>query len=105
MGSLKFRGRLMSLKMANSPQNSQDPQTKRNSGIFYFFASRFFLGEPALWRLMGMLKSLRHWIILANILLAIATALGLVGVVSMVPLFQVTLSKTQNTPGCGASLR
>ena len=31
--------------------------------LIQFFASRFLLGEPAVWRLIGMLKSLKHWIV------------------------------------------
>lgn len=59
------------------------------SNFLQFFASRFFLGEPALWRLMGMIKSLRHWVIAANAALTVATMLGALGLVSLMPLFSV----------------
>lgn len=60
-----------------------------------FFASRFFLRENALWRVMKLLGPVKHWVIVANILLAVASSLTAVGFVSLVPLAQATLSRSE----------
>jgi ABC-type multidrug transport system fused ATPase/permease subunit len=57
-----------------------------------FFATRFVLREHSLWRVLGLVKEYKSTIILANVLLTIASIIGTFVLVSLTPLFQFTLN-------------
>ena len=57
-----------------------------------FFATRFVLRENSLWRVLGLIKPQRRLVILANVLLTIASIIGSFVLVSLMPLFQFTLN-------------
>jgi len=75
----------------------------RTSRFFDFFASRFVLRENALWRVMKLLSPVKHWIIIANVFLFIASSLTAVGYVSLVPLAKATLSAKDGKPAMVSS--
>lgn len=60
--------------------------------IIDFFATRFVLREASLWRVLRLIKPMRHMVITANVLLTIASILGSFVLVSLMPLFQFTLN-------------
>lgn len=73
------------------------------SEIWEFLASRFVVRENALWRVLKLLGPVKHWVILANILLAIGSSLTAVGYVSLIPLAQATLSPRQSAQASAAA--
>ncbi|GEM_PF-916434 len=62
-------------------------------GIRDFIRNRFSLRDNALWRVVGLLRPVRRQIILANVLMILASSLAGLGLISLRPLFAVGLSR------------
>lgn len=77
---------------AETRSQTMSPKNAHLKKIFDFFASRFALREGSLWRVLMLIRPHKKYVIMANVLLTMASIIGSFVILALLTLFQFTLN-------------